>query len=111
MTFGWLSREKRIFCPKFEVHGEICSRFADRKIVQEVLAQITWYHNIALMDKVKTAEEHIWYANATAQNAGPVMFLSIRSKVAYISGKFWRIRSRILNAVCHLRRASLQCRL
>ena len=29
--------------------------------MQEVLAQITWYHNIALMDKVKTAEEHIWY--------------------------------------------------
>ena len=27
--------------------------FSDRKIVQEVLAQITWYHNIALMDKVK----------------------------------------------------------
>ena len=26
-----------------------------------MLAQITWYHNIALMDKVKTAEEHIWY--------------------------------------------------
>ena len=29
------------------------ARFSDRKIVQEVLAQITWYHNIALMDKVK----------------------------------------------------------
>ena len=27
--------------------------FSDKKIVQEVLAQITWYHNIALMDKVK----------------------------------------------------------
>ena len=29
--------------------------------MQEVLAQIIWYHNIALMDKGKTAEEHIWY--------------------------------------------------
>lgn len=46
----------------------ICRPFSDRKIVQEVLAQITWYHNVALMDKVKTAEEHIWYANATVQN-------------------------------------------
>lgn len=44
------------------------ARFSDRKIVQEVLAQITWYHNVVLMDKVKTAEEHIWYANATVQN-------------------------------------------
>ena len=33
-----------------------------------MFAQITWYHNIALMDKVKTAEEHIWYANVTVQN-------------------------------------------
>ena len=48
--------------------AKFATRFSDRKIVQEVLAQITWYHNIALMDKVKTAEEHIWYANATVQN-------------------------------------------
>ena len=41
--------------------AKFAARFSDRKIVQEVLAQITWYHNIALMDKVKTAEEHIWY--------------------------------------------------
>ena len=48
--------------------AKFAARFADREIVQEVLAQITWYHNVALMDKVKTAEEHIWYANATVQN-------------------------------------------
>ena len=41
--------------------AKFAARFSERKIVQEVLAQITWYHNIALMDKVKTAEEHIWY--------------------------------------------------
>ena len=33
--------------------AKFSARFSDRKIVQEVLAQITWYHNIALMDKVK----------------------------------------------------------
>ena len=48
--------------------AEFASRFSDRKIVQEVLAQFTWYHNIALINKVKTAEEHIWYANATVKN-------------------------------------------
>ena len=48
--------------------AKFATRFSDRKIVQEVLAQITWYHNIALMDKVKTAKEHIWYANAAVQN-------------------------------------------
>ena len=33
--------------------AKFAARFPDRRIVQEVLAQITWYHNIALMDKVK----------------------------------------------------------
>lgn len=36
--------------------------FPETEIVQAVLAQITWYHNIALMDKVKEREIYIWYA-------------------------------------------------
>ena len=43
-------------------------RFPDKDIVQAALAQITWYHHIALMDKVKNPEEHIWYAEQAAQN-------------------------------------------
>ena len=43
-------------------------RFPDKEIVQAALAQITWYHHIALMDKVKSPEEHIWYAEQAAQN-------------------------------------------
>ena len=43
-------------------------RFPDKEIVQAALAQITWYHHIALMDKVKNADEHIWYAEQAAQN-------------------------------------------
>lgn len=43
-------------------------RFPDKEIVQAALAQITWYHHIALMDKVKNPEEHIWYAEQAAQN-------------------------------------------
>lgn len=43
-------------------------RFSDSEFVQEPLAQITWYHHIALMDKVKTADEHIWYAEQAAKN-------------------------------------------
>ena len=44
-------------------------RFPDKKIVQAALAQITWYHHIALMDKVKSAYEHIGYAEQVAKNA------------------------------------------
>jgi hypothetical protein len=29
--------------------------------VQEVLAQITWYHHITLLEKVKDKEERVWY--------------------------------------------------
>lgn len=34
-------------------------RFPDKEIVQASLAQFIWYHHIALMDKVKSADEHI----------------------------------------------------
>lgn len=32
-------------------------------IVQEALAQLPWYHNIALLEKVKLEEERLWYAS------------------------------------------------
>lgn len=34
----------------------------DREIVQASLAQLTWYHNIALLEKLKTPKERLWYA-------------------------------------------------
>ena len=34
----------------------------EREIVQEVLAQITWYHNVTLLEKLGTREHRIWYA-------------------------------------------------
>jgi predicted nuclease of restriction endonuclease-like (RecB) superfamily len=32
-------------------------------IVQEALAQLPWYHNIALLEKLKSEEERLWYAH------------------------------------------------
>lgn len=40
----------------------------NKQFVQEVLAQITWYHNITLMDKVKDADVTLWYAKKTIEN-------------------------------------------
>jgi predicted nuclease of restriction endonuclease-like (RecB) superfamily len=37
--------------------------YPDQTIVQEVLAQIPWYHNIALLEKLKIHEERLWYAH------------------------------------------------
>jgi len=42
--------------------------YPELTIVQEALAQITWYHNIALLDKIKDREERIWYAKEVVKN-------------------------------------------
>ena len=36
--------------------------------MQEVLAQLTWYHNIALLDKVKDIGVSVWYAREALKN-------------------------------------------
>lgn len=40
----------------------------DEAIVQAPLAQITWYHNIALLEKINTPEERLWYARQAIEN-------------------------------------------
>jgi predicted nuclease of restriction endonuclease-like (RecB) superfamily len=40
----------------------------EESIVQEALAQITWYHNLALLEKVKRPDERLWYARKTLEN-------------------------------------------
>jgi predicted nuclease of restriction endonuclease-like (RecB) superfamily len=40
----------------------------EEAIVQATLAQITWYHNIALVEKLATIEERLWYARQTVEN-------------------------------------------
>ena len=39
--------------------------YPDEQIVQAVLGQIPWYHNITLLDKLSDADERLWYAQAT----------------------------------------------
>ncbi|WP_461207607.1 PDDEXK nuclease domain-containing protein [Clostridium sp. DL1XJH146] len=38
------------------------------EFVQAALAQITWYHNITLIEKVKNREVRNWYINKTIEN-------------------------------------------
>lgn len=47
--------------------AKFAARFSTDEIVQAPLAQITWYHHIALMDKVKEPAAHIWYAEQAAK--------------------------------------------
>jgi predicted nuclease of restriction endonuclease-like (RecB) superfamily len=49
--------------------------------VQAALAQITWYHNLALLEKVAVKEERLWYAQQTIQHGWSrnVLVLQIES--------------------------------
>ncbi len=40
----------------------------DEAIVQQLVAQIPWGHNVRLLDLVKSPEDRIWYAKATIQH-------------------------------------------
>ena len=42
--------------------------YTDEQIVQQVVGQIPWGHNIALLEKLKSPEERAWYARATVTN-------------------------------------------
>jgi predicted nuclease of restriction endonuclease-like (RecB) superfamily len=42
--------------------------YPNLEIVQQVVGQLPWGHNVRLLDKLQTLEERIWYANACIQN-------------------------------------------
>ncbi|WP_265581075.1 PDDEXK nuclease domain-containing protein [Methanofollis aquaemaris] len=42
--------------------------YPDEEFVQEVLAQITWYHTVTLLDKVKDPVQREWYIRRTIAN-------------------------------------------
>lgn len=48
--------------------AKFAAMFEDTEIVQAVLAQLTWYHNMALMDKTQDTEQYVWYAQETIKN-------------------------------------------
>ena len=46
----------------------LAEAWPDETIVQAPLAQLTWYHNLTLLEKLKSPEERLWYAQAAIQN-------------------------------------------
>ena len=48
--------------------AKFAALFQEGEIVQAALAQISWYHNLALMDKVKNPDAYRWYAEESAKN-------------------------------------------
>ena len=49
--------------------AKFSSQYTDIQIVQQVVAQLPWGHNIALLDKIKDDTERMWYIDKCAENA------------------------------------------
>lgn len=54
------------------------SAWSDRAFVQEALAQIPWYHHIALLEKCSSTEERLWYVDQSSKNGWSHNILSIQ---------------------------------
>lgn len=52
----------------------------DEVFVQEVLAQITWYHNITLLEKLDLPSDRVWYARKAIENGWSRNILTRNSK-------------------------------
>ena len=61
----------------------------DESIVQQVVGQIPWGHNLRLLELVKQPEERIWYARQTVQNGWSrnVLVMQIESNLYHRQGK------------------------
>lgn len=61
----------------------------EEEIVQGPLAQITWYHNLALLEKIATREQRLWYPQKTTENGWSrnVLVLQIDSGLINRQGK------------------------
>lgn len=81
-THGWgakiidqLSHDMRIEFPEMKGFStrnlkymrKFAEEYSDAKFVQEVLAQLTWYHNLTLLDKVPNKQDRLFYIKKTIE--------------------------------------------
>lgn len=46
----------------------LAEAWPDEAIVQAPLAQLTWFHNLTLLEKLKSRDDRLWYARAAIEN-------------------------------------------
>lgn len=47
---------------------QFAKTYVDGSIIQQLVGQIPWGHNIALLDRLLSIEERLWYAQKTLEN-------------------------------------------
>ena len=58
--------EMRGFSPRnLKYMRAFAAAWPERAIVQEALARIPWYHQIALLEKLDDSDERLWYARTS----------------------------------------------
>ncbi len=92
-----LSRDLRLAFPEMKGFSPrnlkymraFAEAYPKEAFVQEVLAQITWYHNITLLDKIKDPAERAWYVRKIIQHGWSrnVLVLQIESDLFCRQGK------------------------
>lgn len=64
--------------------------YPDREIVQQPAAQIPWFHNCTILDKVQAAEQRQWYIMATIEHGWSRACSFTRSSPICLAVKAWR---------------------
>lgn len=57
---------------------KFAEEYSDFQFVQSVTAQITWTHNVLLLDRIKDIEIRKWYINETVKNGWSVNILEMQ---------------------------------
>jgi len=80
---GGLSRTNLLYMRAF------AETWPDESIVQQVVGQIPWGHNVRLLDLVKDSNERLWYVHAAIENGWSrnVLVLQIESGLYRRQGK------------------------
>lgn len=63
--------------------------YPDSEFVQQVAAQIPWFHHCVILDKIKSYKEKIWYIHKTIENGWSrnILSMQIDSKLYERQGK------------------------
>ncbi len=61
----------------------LAEAYPDEAILQRCVAKLPWRHNIALLEKLKSLEERLWYAQQTIENgwSRDILVLQISSQL------------------------------
>lgn len=82
--------EMRGFSPRnLKYMRAFAAAWSDRSVVQDPLAQIPWYHHIALLEKLDDPADRLWYARQASENGWShnILVLQIESGAHTRQGK------------------------